>query len=558
MPLSGNLGSDIPGIPIQLNTEGIKVTWAGLSWSANGKTIAFNEINDISLQDKREKDKKNQSIYILYVEGGKPEKIVDNYCGPRAVSFRMSLSPDGKTLAYSSVNDDEMNIFSIPVEGGIPKKLVESPAREPVFSPDGKMIAYVEDKGLGRRGGGLWTVPASGGNPILVAEAGNASSPVWSPDASKIAFLDYYEDNKINIIPVSKDGKPAGKKVTIDAPEGTKVVTLLTGWGKNNKIGTIIGRVQVALYTMPKEGGQATMVYRGSANQPRWFPDGKQILFRKDADQQEDGWPDHKLAVIPADGGEDTNILSGHDDNIGFMPFGMGNRLSPNGEKIVISAKKIDDDTVYIGNYPTRQIWTTPINGGKLTKITNPPVPYSDDCPCWSPDGKSIAFVRSELKEDRGDRYGEMGIYLVNSSGGAPKLLTLEPEKFIYSINWSPNGKWIAYFRGDKHSSNDSSTLNIINIDNGISRVVGKVSDFNVHMELAWSSDSKSIAFNDKEGEVIKVMSVDDGSIKDIETGLVSANIFHLDWSPDGKRFVFVGYQDGVPELWVLEDFCHY
>jgi len=555
MPLSGNLGSDIPGIPIQLNTDGIKVTWAGLSWSGDGKTIAFNEIIDISSQDIPEKKKKNQIIYIISAEGGKPERIVENYCGPRAVSFRMSLSPDGKTLAYSSVNDSAMNIFSVPVEGGMPRKLVESPAREPVFSPDGKMIAYVEDKALGRRGGGLWTVPVSGGTPTLIAEAGNASSPVWSPDASKIAFIDSYSKTKINIVPVNKEGKPAGKKTVIDAPEGTNAIQLLTGWDRNNKIGIIIYRVNYALYTLPAEGGQAAMVYRGDASQPRWTPDGKHILFRKAAGQKAEGWPNDKLTVIPADGGKERNILTGHQDKIGFMPFGMGNRLSPNGEEIVISAIKTDDDSVYINHYPTTQIWTSSINDGKLTKITDPPVPYSDDCPCWSPDGRSIAFVRSKIKEDRGDLYGEMGIYIVKSSGGTPELLTFEPEKFIYSINWSPDGKWIAYFRGDKHSSDESSTLNIINVDNGISRVVGKVTDFTVHKELAWSPDSKQIAFNDGEGKVIKVMSLSDGSIEDIETGLVNVEIFHLDWSPDGKRFVFTGYQGGVPEYWVLEDF---
>jgi Tol biopolymer transport system component len=555
MPLSGNLGSDIPGIPVQLNTDSIKVTWAGFSWSGDGKTIAFNEIRDISLPELREKEGKNQIIYILSMDGGKPKKILENYCGARAVSFRMSLSPNAKTLAYSSVIEDEMYIYSIPVEGGMPRMLVESPAREPAFSPDGKMIAYVEDKARGRGGGALWIVPASGGNPTLIADAGNASSPVWSPDASKIAFIDYQEYDKINIIPVSKDGNPAGEKITIDTPEGTKEVTLLTGWDKNNKIGTIISRVNYGLYTLPAEGGQAAMVYCGNATQPRWTPDGKYILFRKGADQKEQGWPDHKLTMIPADGGEGRTILSGHQDKIGFMPFGAGNRLSPNGEDIVFSAKKTDDDSVFINHYPTTQIWTSSINNGKFTKITDPPLPYSDDCPCWSPDGRSIAFVRCKLKEDRGDLYGEMGIYIVKSSGGAPELLTFEPEKFIYSIDWSPDGKWIAYLRGDKHSSNEKSTLNIIDVNNGISRVVGEVSDFTVHTELAWSPDSKQIAFNDREGKVIKVMSLSDGSTEDIETGLVDVKVFHLDWSPDGKRFVFTGYHDGNPEYWVMEDF---
>ena len=237
MPLSGKLGSDLPGKPIQINTNGVNVSWAGLAWSGDGKSIAFNAINeDIWSEDKPENEKRNQNIYVVSSAGGKPRKIIENHCNPREVNYRINLSPDGKTVAYASANDDVSNIYTIPIDDGQSKKLIESPAREPVFSPDGTMIAYVEDKRLGHRGGGLWVVPVSGGNSTLVAQAQNASSPVWSPDASKIAYLDYFENKKINIIPISKEGKPAGNKVAIHAPEGTQKVIRLAGWGKNIKI----------------------------------------------------------------------------------------------------------------------------------------------------------------------------------------------------------------------------------------------------------------------------------------------------------------------------------
>ena len=62
MPLSGSLGSEVPGKPELLNTDGIKVEWAGLTWSGNGKSIAFHEHNSPSLQDKPDEGKKNKSI----------------------------------------------------------------------------------------------------------------------------------------------------------------------------------------------------------------------------------------------------------------------------------------------------------------------------------------------------------------------------------------------------------------------------------------------------------------------------------------------------------------
>ena len=540
MPLSGNLGSDFPGKPIQLNTDSVKVSWAGFSWSGDGKSIAFNEIR---WQDKPEEEKKNLNIYIVSAEGGIPKKIVENNCVGLAVNYRTSLSPDGKKLAFSTVDGVKQHIYTISTDGGVPQRLVDAQAREPVFSPDGKMIAYVEDKNLGGRGGNLWVIPASGGPSTLVAQAGNTGSPVWSPDASKIAFLDYFENKKIYIIPVGRDGKPAGEKITINAPVGASEIRQLTGWSADNKIGAIINRVKYALYTLPEQGGQAALVmYGGSPSQPRWSPDGKQIIFMKGG-KRKGGWPNNKLAFVSADGGEDTNILSVSDDKIGLLPFQTGIRVSPNGKKIVISAGK-HDNPVLINNHPTLQIWTIPIDGGKLIQITKPPVPYTDYSPCWSPDGKSIAFVRSKLIEER-KLYGETGIYTINSSGGEPKFLTSESDA-ICSINWSPDGKYIAYL---------GKSLSVIDVHNGISKEVCKVPRWTVHTELAWSADSKRIAFNDKKGKVIKVISIDDGSIQNIETDLVNTNIFHLDWSPDGKRFVFAGYQGGIPEFWLMENF---
>ena len=36
---------------------------------------------------------------------------------------------------------------------------------------------------------------------------------------------------------------------------------------------------------------------------------------------------------------------------------------------------------------------------------------------------------------------------------------------------------------------------------------------------------------------------------------LVDVNIYHLDWSPDGERFVFGGFKGGDAEFWFMEDF---
>ncbi len=90
----------------------------------------------------------------------------------------------------------------------------------------------------------------------------------------------------------------------------------------------------------------------------------------------------------------------------------------------------------------------------------------------------------------------------------------------------------------------------------GKSRIIGRVRDPHPGMQFAWSPDSKRIAFDAPDAKVIKVISLEDGSIVNIETGLVDSNIGdRLDWSPDGERFVFVGGIGGHHEFWLMEDF---
>ncbi len=203
VPLSSNIGPKFSGNPIQLDTEGINLEWTGLSWSGDGNWIAFNEIQ---LKDRPENEKLNQSIFIVPSYGGQPRKIIENYRDFSEKNYRISLSPDGRKLAYTSVENNEQHIYTTEVDGGTQKQLVDIQAREPVFSPDGKWIAYVEDKALGYAGGNLWIVPAAGGEPRLIAKCNKASSPIWSPDGSIIAFIDEESSNQIKFVSVKEDG----------------------------------------------------------------------------------------------------------------------------------------------------------------------------------------------------------------------------------------------------------------------------------------------------------------------------------------------------------------
>jgi beta-lactamase regulating signal transducer with metallopeptidase domain/Tol biopolymer transport system component len=553
VPRTSKLGPDYPGLAQLVDTGETKVEWAGLAWSGDGQWIAFSNV-------KRDEEPKGQSrIYVVPVTGGKPKEIYENYRGERVMNYRMSLSPNGKTLAFSSADGNDLHIYTISVDGGVPKRLVEAPAREPVFSPDGKTIVYVEDKFLGVQGGGLWVVPAEGGASKRVADAENATSPVWSPDGRMVAFLDANDHavaRQIHIVRIDEDAGSPVKKMTVDCPQGVDRVLRLTGWTPDNKIGAIFeGHMEFGLYTLPSTGGATTLIARGTyAQHPRWTPDGKRIVYSNNLQGINSGWTNWGTAWMPADGGEATVVPVESDAKIGKPAIGTGNNISPDGKTFVFSGRKAGEGEGTMCSH----IWTLPLEGGKPTQLTNGPASVSDFFPCWSADRKAIAFIRAKNSGNMAMQFQEPGIQMMPAEGGEPKLLTSPADAVAFgSIAWSPDGRLLAYFSADREWSPDSLKLKVIPAQGGESRVVGKMERIGVNTEMVWSPDSKRIALNGKlYDKVIKIMSVDDGSTADLKLDLVDpSSIWHLDWSHDGSRFVFAGCQgSGDPEFWIVEN----
>ncbi len=84
--------------------------------------------------------------------------------------------------------------------------------------------------------------------------------------------------------------------------------------------------MEFALYTLPEQGGQAAQIVKGvRPAQPRWTPDGKNIQFLKLAGE-ESLPPNNTLAMVPAEGGEERDILSGLEDSLFIMGFQSGLR----------------------------------------------------------------------------------------------------------------------------------------------------------------------------------------------------------------------------------------
>ncbi|MCY1722617.1 tetratricopeptide repeat protein [Prolixibacteraceae bacterium Z1-6] len=540
IPVSGGIDQNIAGEPKRI-TDNIGA-WDmsnSFCWSGNGKWIAVNAKTN-------EHKSPDMPIYVVPSEDGKPQKVqvTSHMCGWPS-EYRLSLSPDGKTLAYTTGykpgdwQKKFTHIYTVPVNGGEEKVLTEEGTQEPAFSPDGSMIAYVKclkDNIVNYYYSNIWVIPSNGGTAVKVTnfQSGQAFGPVWSADGKMIAFLrrpEWQNPKEVWIAPITDKGNPSAPAQKIDLP--LESFHALAGWTPDNKIGIqLMNPEYEIIYTVPVSGGIATQITpQGWKSYPKWSPDGKKIFFRGDRG---------KIAYVPADGGTIDSIpIRSEFDIFGALP-GSGNEISPDGKTIVFSGGKI-----FYENSERKwdvNIYTIPVEGGNPTQLTQVAVELQDRFPCWSPDGNTIAFIRPEII----DKEFFMHIYTISKGGENLKKITDKSDEVSWApIDWSPDGKYITFFT-------KNNTIQSIPAEGGESVLITRVDSVNSQFDLSWSPVGKELAYTDQ-GK-IWVYSPESGKTREVKTG-VDARATKIGWSPDGEKIAFTAFSGGNAEFWQMENF---
>jgi Tol biopolymer transport system component len=236
-------------------------------WSPDGRTIVFEAVYE-----------NNRDIYTIPVTGGEPTRITFD----KKADFAPCWTPDGKEIVFTSNRSGTVDLWIVKADGTEEPRIFatgKGAETNATFSPDGKWIAF---ESLSK----IWKMPAKGGEAVQVTKGVERHTlPDWSPDGKEISYTVYTADGGRQIWAVNVATGATRALV------GDKGWSYGARWAPNGKVLVFTRRGAPPgdnhdLWICSAKGGDLTQItMEGSADLfPAWSPDGKELAWTKDAD----------------------------------------------------------------------------------------------------------------------------------------------------------------------------------------------------------------------------------------------------------------------------------
>ncbi|MEO7651711.1 MAG: protein kinase, partial [Bryobacteraceae bacterium] len=388
------------------------------AWSPDGRQIAFCRVTKDQDQGRAFSP---ADVYIVPAAGGAERKIVQGWLGA-------SWSPDGKTLALAHLPNGAMppakesgGIFLFSLESGERRELTGvHKDRLPVFSPDGKWIAFT--RLLPGRAQEIFVAPTDGGPARQLTFDGEQTTGVtWTADSREVIFSSPRKRAEGRLWRIPVEGG-AARSLSAALPSASSPSVSRSGrwlgftdsWTDHNiYLRTGPGFADGGT---PGRFGEPKGVVRSTRadHSPAFSPDAERIAFVSKRSGNEEVW------VARQDGRQAVQMTSFKDKSAGSP------RWSPDGQRLAFDVWASGESNVYIIDS----------RGGAPRRLT--PEPFESWMPAWSHDGQWIYFTSS--------RSGNREIWKMPAAGGAATRVT---HGGAYEARPSLDGKTVYFSKND-------------------------------------------------------------------------------------------------------------
>lgn len=508
--------------------------------SPDGTLVAY--ASDRNAVDDRDQLAGNLDLYVKHVAGGSPIRLTFDGAGNKTPDF----SPDGGRVVFRSSRDGG-GIYEMPALGG-DARLIAKEGFNPRFSPDGLQVAYwVGPQSVAAsvpRSGAVWVVPVGGGQPRRIGpKFETARHPIWHSDGKHLLMVGYtsakaFDSSSIDWWVVAADGSSAVRTGAYEA-------FVRAGLQPN-------GNTRTAVPGVPE---------------PRcWSSEGDKVTFSMPGG---DSWNLWEIGLSPRTGqvaGSPQRLTTGAGSDlrascasggvlafakvetrtdIWLLPFDLDRGASTGGPEQLTQGPPWHENpslaqngrfVAFVSDQSGRaNIWLRDLGTGKELTVTASP--FVQRFPVSNASGANVAF--SVYEQDK-------RVVYASTPGGAPEKLC---EGSLRATDWSRDEKTLLVFGADPYQ------INTLDIASHRQTPLVKHPDYDV-LYGRFSPDNRWISFTARvqpaRGRI--VVAPADGPRPIPESAwLTIAEVGpddYANWSPDGKTLYFTSGRDGYSCLW--------
>ncbi|RNL87063.1 S9 family peptidase [Sinomicrobium pectinilyticum] len=307
----------------------------------------------------------------------------------------------------------------------------------PAISPDGKKIVYVRhfsdimtDKNLSN----LWIMNADGSNnrPLTTGNH-NDTQPVWSHNSEMVVYKSD-KDGKVQLYLHWPDNGNEIKLTNSVTTPGSVSFSRDDSYLAFSMF--IPSRKKQPAIQLPEKPEGATW-----NDPPRYIDD---LKYRADGSGYLKEGYSH-IFTLPVTGGTPRQLTSGD--------LNYGSPVWDKDGKHLLFAANLHNDREYEPN--NSEIYRISVSTGTMDTLTTRKGP--DRNPVVSPDGKTIAYLGHD---ERYMGYQITRLYLMNSDGSSPELISGNFDRDVRNIYWAKDGKSL-YFQYDEKGDTKIGSIDL-------------------------------------------------------------------------------------------------